>query len=151
MRESKTDHGVRCPLTGLRCADYQPNIHTLICKQTHMYTRSTHAHVCVYTHAHIRVYTRAGNTHGAHTHTFIYTHMHRSMYTHELQTHYHQVSSPHFCQHRCFFLHRWDTIHLGTSTAEVPSMESLCVRMGWGGVLPPLTSWDTFAQIPHLP
>lgn len=157
MNERKQDRSwSHVPTYGaLRCADYRPNIHTLKCKQTNMYTQSTHAH--------IHVYTQAGNTHG--------THMHTSMYTHELGAH-----TEHTCTHPrihtswehtttnsqlssflptqvLFLLCRWDTIHLGTSTAELPSMESLCVRVGVGagGVLPPLTSWDTFAQIPNPP
>lgn len=138
MNERKQDRPwSQVPTYGAhRCADYQPNIHTFICKQTNMYTRSVHAH--------IRVYTQAGDAHG--------THMHRSMYTHELGTTTTNSQLSSFLPTQVlFFLHRWDTIHLGTSTAEIPSMESLCVRMGVGSVLPPLTSWDTFAQIPNPP
>lgn len=88
------------------------------------------------------------------TRTHMYTksmeHTHSSMYTHKLGTHDHQQSS--LLTQVFFLLHTQDSVYLGISIAELPSMESLCVCVCWGwGVLPPPASWDTFVQILYPP
>lgn len=108
----------------------QPNKHTLMC----MYTCTPkswniHKHMHTHTHwnrtsppsfyTHIHAYTQAGNTLPPTVVSFL-----------------------HLCQHRCSFSYTQDTAHLGTSTAELPSIGALCVHAG-GGVLLPPTFWDT--------
>lgn len=126
-----------------RCAGYQSNIHTLVCKRTnteHTYTEHTYTHPCTHrAQIHASMYTQRTYIHASMytQRTYIYAsmythraHIHASMYTHKLGTYHHQESA------LLIFITTGilSLTHLGTSTAEPPSMESLLGgRWGWRG------------------
>lgn len=143
MRESKTDHGDTCPLIGL--VGVQATSPTYIHSCAKGQTQSTHTQS---THTHIHVHTEHRYTHPCthREHTYMHPCTHREhTYTHPC------IHTEHIYMHPCIHTN-WEhtttesallifittgilsLTHLGTSTAEPPSMESLLGgRWGWRG------------------